>query len=166
MQSRFILENTAREWNASSANFLTEKLAGNTELKVTAEDKAIRSLVKVIHPLEFPHSRCTLVHKHTYTYHHLPTRAARRQLQLRPPLKSRSNEWNEITISSSSSSSSFRSRHHQIRNLSHSNLSPLVTAETRHARYEPVHSPVSKLDTLETREDVVLIFQFPMSRTL
>lgn len=165
MQSRFILENTAREWNASSANFLTEKLAGNTELKVTAEDKAIRSLVKVIHPLEFPHSRCTLVHKHTYTYHHLPTRTARRQLQSRPPLKSRSNEWNEITISSSSSSS-FRSRHHQIRNLSHSNLSPLVTAETRHARYEPVHSPVSKLDTLETREDVVLIFQFPMSRTL
>lgn len=64
MQSRFTsVKNTARERNGSSANFLTEKLAGNTELKVTAEDKAIRSLVKVIHPLEFPPSKL-----HTLTY--------------------------------------------------------------------------------------------------
>lgn len=65
------------------------------------EDKAIRSLVKVIHPLEFPHSH----DPHSST--NIPIRitiyqpiASRRQLQSRPSLKSRSNEWNEITISS------------------------------------------------------------------
>lgn len=173
MQSRFILdlESTAREWNASSANFLTEKLPGNTELKVTERKIKLSGVsLKWYIPSSFP---IHTIHTRPQTYLYVspftnPLHPVANYNHGRPLNRDRTNG---TKLRSPLLSPPFKINKFGI--LSHSNLSPLVIAETRHARYEPVHSPlVSKLDTLETREDVampehsVLIFQFPMSPIL
>lgn len=93
-------------------NFLIEKLPGNTELKVTTEDKAVLSLIKVIHPRKFLLS-CypirTDTRAHTCRYILIPTTMPCNLLfaitkdrstvaNYNHALKSRSNEWNEITF--------------------------------------------------------------------
>ena len=93
-------------------NFLMEKLPGNTELKVTTEDKVILDLIKVIHSRKFLLSRYpTCTHTHTYTQrvrsqtneahaiYHLPLPSTGSTVaNYNHAFKSRSNEWNEITF--------------------------------------------------------------------